>query len=76
MWSYLIILFFIVNFAYFFMEMPVLAFGFVGWSNLIIAWGILLIFIAALILLSKFRQFVEKTVWGQIIKNIFPQIFQ
>ncbi len=76
MWSYLISLFFLVNFVYFFMEMPVLAFGFVGWSNLIIAWGILLIFIAALILLSKFRQFVEKTVWGQIIKNIFPQLFQ
>lgn len=66
----------IVNFLYFFMEMPVLAFGFVGWSNLIIAWGLLLIFIAALILLSKFRQFIAKTAWGEILKNMFPQIFQ
>jgi len=73
---FLIVLFFTVNFVYFFMEMPVLAFGFVGWSNLIIAWGILLMFIAALILLSKFRQIVEKTSWGQMIKSIFPQLFQ
>ena len=58
------------------MEMPVLAFWFVGWSNLMIAWGLLLMFIAALILLSKFRQFVEKTTWGQMIKSIFPQLFQ
>jgi len=66
----------IVNFLYFFMEMPVLAFGFVGWSNLIIAWGLLLMFIAALILLSKFRQFIAKTAWGDMLKKMFPQIFQ
>jgi len=58
------------------MEMPVLAFGFIGWSNLIIAWGILFMFISALILLSKFRQFIARTGWGTIIKNLFPQIFQ
>jgi len=66
----------IVNFLYFFMEMPVLAFGFVGWSNLVIAWGLLLMFISALILLSKFRQFIAKTTWGQILKSMFPQLFQ
>ena len=76
MWPFLIVLVCIINFLYFFMEMPVLSFGFVGWSNLIIAWGLLLMFIAALILLSKFRQIVEKTAWGQIIKSIFPQLFQ
>lgn len=76
MWPFLIGLFCIVNFLYFFMEMPVLAFGFIGWSNLIIAWGILLIFISAMILLAKFRQFVAKTAWGEMIKKIFPQIFQ
>ena len=73
---FLIAVFCIVNFIYFFMEMPVLSFGFVGWSNLVIAWGLLLMFIAALILLSKFRLFVEKTAWGQMIKSMFPQLFQ
>ena len=76
MFPYLLALVCIVNFLYFFMEMPVLAYGFVGWSNLVIAWGILLLFIAALILLSKFRQVVEKTAWGQVIKSMFPQLFQ
>lgn len=76
MLPFLIVLLFIVNFLYFFMEMPVLAVGFVGWSNLIIAWGILFIFISALMLLSKFRQFVAKTTWGEIIKKMFPQVFQ
>jgi len=73
---FLIVLLCIVNFLYFFMEMPVLAFGFVGWSNLIMAWGILLMFIAALILLSKFRQFIAKTAWGEMLKKMFPQLFQ
>ena len=58
------------------MEMPVLALGFVSWSNLIIAWGLLLMFISALILLGKFRQFIAKTAWGSILKSMFPQIFQ
>ncbi len=76
MWPFLVGLFCIINFLYFFMEMPVLAFGFIGWSNLIIAWGILLVFISAMILLGKFRQFVAKTAWGEMLKKIFPQIFQ
>ncbi|WP_378951761.1 hypothetical protein [Pelosinus sp. sgz500959] len=76
MWPFMIGLFCIVNFLYFFMEMPVLAFGFIGWSNLIIAWGILLMFISAMILLGKFRQFVAKTAWGEMLKKVFPQIFQ
>lgn len=58
------------------MEMPVLAFGFVGWSNLIIAWGIVLIFISALILLKRFRVFIAKTAWGEVLKKVFPQLFQ
>lgn len=58
------------------MEMPVLALGFISWSNLIIAWGLLLMFISALILLSKFRQFIAKTAWGSMLKAMFPQIFQ
>jgi len=70
------VLFCVINFLYFFTEMPVLAFGFISWSNLIIAWGLLLMFISALILLSKFRQFIVKTAWGAILKAIFPQIFQ
>lgn len=74
--SFLIGLFCIINFLYFFMEMPVLALGFVSWSNLIIAWGLLLMFVSALILLSKFRQFIAKTAWGSIIKSMFPDIFQ
>ena len=65
MLPYLIIAFIVVNFVYFFMEMPVLALGFTDWSNLIIAWGILFLFISALILLNKFRQFIAKTAWGK-----------
>ena len=76
MLSFLIVLFCIVNFLYFYMERPVLAFGFVGWSNLIIAWGMVLMFISALILLSKFRQFVAQTAWGDMLKKLFPQLFQ
>lgn len=56
--------------------MPVLALGFTDWSNLIIAWGILLLFISALILLNKFRQFIAKTAWGEILKKLVPQLFQ
>ncbi|MDF2633547.1 MAG: hypothetical protein K0R78_421 [Pelosinus sp.] len=76
MLPFLIIVFLVVNFLYFFMEMPVLAFGFTDWSNLIIAWGILFLFVSALILLNKFRQFIAKTAWGQVLKNLFPQLFQ
>lgn len=76
MLPFLIIVFFVINFLYFFMEMPVLAFGFTDWSNLIIAWGIVLLFVSALILLNKFRQFIAKTAWGEILKKLFPQLFQ
>ncbi len=73
---YLIIAFIVVNFVYLFMEMPVLALGFTDWSNLIIAWGILFLFISALILLNKFRQFIAKTAWGEVLKKLVPQLFQ
>jgi hypothetical protein len=71
-----IILFLLLNVLYFYFEMPVLALGFVDWSNLAIVWGMLFLFVSALMLLSKFRAFIMKTPWGELIRQLFPQVFK
>ncbi len=70
-----ILLFVLFNLAYFYFEMPVLAWGFTSWSQLVIIWGMILIFVSAVVLLNKFRQYVANTAWGQLLKKLFPQIF-
>lgn len=70
-----VLAFLLFNFAYFYFEMPVLAWGFTDWSQLVIIWGMILLFISAVVLLNKFRQFVANSTWGQLLKKIFPQIF-
>ncbi|HEY3425954.1 MAG TPA: hypothetical protein VGL27_14240, partial [Negativicutes bacterium] len=69
------LVFLLFNLIYLYLEMPVFALGFVDWSNLLIIWGGLLLFIASLALLNKFRQFVISTPWGELIRKIFPQLF-
>lgn len=71
----LVLLFVIFNFLFFYFRMPVLALGFTEWSKIIMAWGLVLCFIAALALINRFRQYVSATVWGEFIKKLFPKIF-
>ncbi|MCE5286180.1 MAG: hypothetical protein LLG02_10085 [Pelosinus sp.] len=70
-----VLLFVILNFLFFYFRMPVLALGFVEWSKILIAWGLVLGFIAALALVNRFRQYISATIWGEIIKKFFPKIF-
>lgn len=70
-----VVLFVILNFLFFYFRMPVLALGFMDWSKILIAWGAVLCFIAALALFNRFRQYISATVWGEFIKKIFPKIF-
>lgn len=71
-----IVVFLLINGLYFYFERPVLALGFVDWSNLAIVWGMLLLFVAALMLLNKFRVMVARTPWGEILRQWFPQLFK
>ena len=71
-----IVVFLLINSLYFYFERPVLALGFVDWSNLAIVWGMLLLFVAALMLLNKFRVMVARTPWGEILRQWFPQLFK
>jgi hypothetical protein len=55
--------------------MPVLALGFTEWSKILIGWGAVLCFIAALALVNRFRQYISATVWGELVKKLLPKIF-
>lgn len=66
----------LLNCFYFYMEMPVLAFGFTDWSPLFIAWGILLLFLPLMVLLSKFRMFISNTAWGELLRKLVPWVFK
>lgn len=71
----LVAIFVLFNAGYFYFRLPVLAFGFTDWSVPIIALGLVFLIVPLLTLLSKFRDMVEGTVWGEILIRMFPQIF-
>ena len=61
---------------YFYMKMPVLALGFTDWSVPLAFWGLLLLVVPLITMFKKFRSFMAGTIWGAILKKIFPEIFQ
>ncbi len=61
---------------YFYVKMPVLAFGFTDWSTPLAFWGLLLLVIPLIAMFKRFRTFLAGTIWGVILKKIFPEIFQ
>lgn len=71
-----LLLFIFFNFAYFYLEMPVLALGFTDWSMLLIIWGAVLLFVPLLAMLNKFRQFIAGTVFGEMLRRLMPWLFQ
>lgn len=71
-----LLLFIFFNFAYFYFEMPVLALGFTDWSVLLIAWGMVFLFVPLLAMINKFRQFIAGTVWGEVLRRMLPWLFQ
>ncbi|MDD4600982.1 hypothetical protein SDC9_14980 [bioreactor metagenome] len=71
----LVALFVLLNFGYFYFRLPVLAFGFTDWSVPVIALGLIFLFVPLLKLLSKFQLILDNTVWGELLKRIFPQLF-
>ncbi len=69
-----IILFIIVNLAYFYFERPVLAWGFTDWSALLLLWGGVLMVVTGMLLLGRYRQCLS----GKIIdflRRSNPRIF-
>lgn len=70
-----IAIFVLLNAGYFYFKMPVLAFGFTDWSVPVIALGLVFLIVPMLMLLSKFRLILEETIWGEILKRLFPRIF-
>lgn len=73
MFSTLFGLLLLFHILYFYFERPVFAWGFTDWSGLAIIWGLVLLLIAALMLLQKFRLFLAKTPWGDVLKRFFPK---
>ncbi len=73
MLSTLVALLLLFHILYFYFERPVFAWGFTDWSGLAIIWGLVLLLIAALMLLQKFRLYLAKTPWGDVLKRFFPQ---
>ena len=57
---HLLLIFLALNAVYFWLRMPVLAFGFTDWSVLCLAWGIFLWLISAKPLLGKLKELAER----------------
>lgn len=71
-----VLLFLLLNFFYFFFEMPVLALGFTDWSLPMAAWGMVLLFVPLIAMIDNFRQDIAGTVWGDLLQRFFPWLFQ
>lgn len=72
---FLLSVFIIFNIGYLYFRMPVWAFGFTDWSAPLTILGSILLIVPLLAFFNKFRVILEATVWGQMLKRIFPQIF-
>lgn len=68
-------IFILFNVAYLYFRMPVWAWGFTDWSTPLMLLGIILLVVPLVAFIGKFRGMVEATVWGQILKRVFPQLF-
>ncbi|MEG6585461.1 hypothetical protein [Dendrosporobacter sp. 1207_IL3150] len=71
----LVTVFLIFNLFYFFLEMPVLSWGFTDWSMLAVIWGLFLLAIPAALMINKIRAMLKGTFLGEFLERNFGWLF-
>lgn len=71
----MLIIFLLLNFMYFWLRMPVLAFGFTDWSLLCLAWGLLLWVISSKALLGRLKELAQTNKLVAILLQFLAPIF-
>ena len=67
----LVAAFIVFNIIYFYLERPVIAFGFTDWSNPLILCGLFFIWFSVMGLAKSGLNVLQSTMWGQFLAKVF-----